>query len=238
MVKRKFIIIIAVLFLINIGIVNAYFYSITHKCENDNCIEGHDAIWYVTIHNEGSHLVEFTAIEIINSFNDSTIAEIKLPFKPLTSDRGDLIKVGQYKKVIVNLTGSIPSSNNQKELNYYPCFTNTITDNFFIAKYKKYEDRHCYYVNESMVVLQCVSNKNCGNDEYCTINKCKKLDCGQCQYFEEHQCIDYECCNTEQCGFGELCNNNTCQKLNCGVNEYIENRTCKKLLCGFDEYIV
>jgi hypothetical protein len=231
-------IVILLIFLFSINSVNAYFYNITYNCKDDICIEGETAEWLVTVYNRGKHIIEFTAVELLDSVNHSLIAQLKIPYYPLTSERGDVIVVKQNQKVTINLSGKIPMANYQQNLIYYPCFTNTMTDSYIIAKYKKYEERHCYIENETMPVIQCISNEDCDDGEYCNFNKCLKLDCGECQYIKNHQCMDYECCSSKQCGFDEACRNNVCKKLNCSENEFIGNHTCRVLNCGFDEYIV
>ena len=243
MKKGVYIAILAAIFLVlSIRGVNAdllyNIYNITYNCKDDICIEGQTAEWLIAIYNKGSKVVEYTTIELLNSFNNGVIAELKIPFFPLSSYRGDVIVVKQNEKVTINLTGKLPKANYQQDLFYYPCFTTTITDSYIIARYGKYESRYCYKENLSMPITQCISDKHCGDNEFCRFNSCINLKCGKCQYIENHACADYECCDSEQCDFNEICKNNICEKLNCNVNEYIENRTCKVLNCGFDEYIV
>jgi hypothetical protein len=233
---------ITVFFILNVEWVNAnlYYniYNITYKCKDNICIEGQRAEWLVTIYNQGSKVVEYTTIELLDAINDSVIAKLRLPFYPQSSDRGNLIVVKQNEKVIVNLSGKLSGANYQQNLFYYPCFTTTVTDGYIIARYGKYESRHCYKENLTMPVIQCISDENCNNNEFCSSNACINLNCNSCQYIKNHACFDYECCSSEQCNFNEVCKNNACEKLNCKFDEYIENRTCKALNCNFDEYVV
>ena len=239
MTKRLCILFFALLLLaINIQWADAYFYNITYSCKDNTCIEGQQAQWQVTIYNFGSRVIEYTAIELIDSFNANSIAELRRQYNPQSSNRGDLIVVQQNRKATINLTGTIPGANYQNNLVYHPCFTNTVTDSYLIGRYGEYESRHCYEESLTMPVVQCISDENCNINEICSFNACLRLDCGKCKYIINHACFDYECCSSEQCGLNEACKNNACEKLNCKFKEYIENRTCKALNCNFDEHIV
>ena len=222
---------------INLELVKAYFYNISYTCKDNACIEGDKALWYVTISNKGVSEVEYIAIELLNVMNNTAFTSLNIPFYPVSDNRGNLIVVKSNEQVTVNLTGRLPKANYGDLLIYYPCFATTITDSYIIARENRYESRQCYKQNESMQILQCVSNNNCNINEFCSFNKCLKLKCKNCQFIKEHACVDYECCGSEQCKFDELCKNNTCQKLNCEFNEYILNNTCNILNCAFDEFI-
>lgn len=224
--------------ILNILSVNAYFYNIAYTCKDNICVEGDTAIWHVTISNEGKSKVEYTAIEFFDAKNNSQFGYLKIPFEPLSEERGNLIVVGINEKVAINLTGKLPKPNYGQSLVYYPCFTTAITDSYIISRYNVHESRHCYNKNESMLIFQCASNNHCSENEYCTFNKCVKLNCKNCQYIKEHKCTDYECCSSEQCKFNEMCMNNTCKKLDCNFNEYIANHTCQSFNCTNDETIV
>lgn len=217
---------------------NAYFYNITHKCKDDICIEGQTAEWTAIIHNKGRRKEEYIAIELVNLFNGSVIAELRKTFNPQNSYRGDLIVIDPTKKAEVNFSGVIPIANYPQKLIYYPCFTKTVTDAYALGKYEKYEERHCYKENLTMQVVQCISNENCQDDEICTFNACTKFKCGKCAYVKNHECLSYACCSPEQCGFDEVCKANQCEKLDCKPDEFIDNRTCKALNCAFDEHII
>ena len=111
-----------VFFILNVEWVNAnlYYnlYNISYKCKDNICIEGQRAEWLVTIYNPGNRVVEYTTIELLDAVNDSIIAELKIPFFPLSSDRGDIIVVKQNSKVTINLSGKIPGANYQQNLFY------------------------------------------------------------------------------------------------------------------------
>lgn len=225
------------MFLVCIFSANAYFFNIEAKCRYDVCYEGEKAEWIVEIYNQGKHQIEFTTIEIFN-INNSLIAKLRIPFQPFNSERGDVIYVGPDKKVILHLNGTIPSATYENKLVYYPCFTNTKTNSFIIAKYGEYEETHCYEENYTIDVAECVVNRNCDSDEQCLYNYCRKLNCDKCQYISEHDCLDHECCSSEDCAFNQNCTNNNCVDLDCKDNQYIENRTCVTLNCREDEYIL
>ncbi len=219
-------------------ITNAYFYNITYNCLYDTCISGQNATWHVTLLNAGTQEIEFIRIGLFDSINKSLFAFLDIPFYPNSDKRGNLITVGANKKVLVNITGKLPkASYGNNLLIYYPCFTATITDSYIIAQENKYETTHCYYVNETMLVYECISNDNCRKEEFCNFNSCVKLNCKNCQYIQDHRCRDYECCSSGQCEFNETCLNNTCQNLACNFDEYIYNNSCNALSCAFDEFI-
>jgi hypothetical protein len=221
----------------NAMLADAALYNITYSCEDGVCVEGKPVNWNITIYNRGDKVIEYTTIELFDSVSNNLIAEVRVQFNPLSSDRGSLIVVNTNSKKTIMLSGNVPKANYRQSLIYYPCLTKTVTDSYLISKYGKYEKRHCYTKNETMPVVECLGDGNCGNDERCVLNKCAKVECGECQYITNHMCVDYECCSAEQCGYDEICINNSCQKLDCGEDEYIENRTCKALNCGYDEYI-
>lgn len=240
-IKRKeklirLIIIIGVLLFV-LSSVNAYFFDITYECENDVCVAGKEVIWHVDMFNKGTQVMEFIMIEMVDSINDTVIATYEIPFKPLTSERGDVIKVHPNHGNNVNWTSILPRGNQDKKLIFYPCFTNAVTQSYIVAKYGEYEKRTCYE-NYTMTLLDCLLSLDCGFNEFCILNRCKTLNCSDCQFISNHKCNDYDCCQNEDCNLDEVCLNNTCEDLNCSFDQYIDNRTCITLDCGDDEHII
>ncbi len=59
------------------------------------------------------------------------------------------------------------------------------------------------------VLPECVSDKDCKEDEKCEGSKCAKFEC-ECGYIQDHRCIHYECCSDSDCNETSKCVNNTC----------------------------
>lgn len=229
-------------------------YDITHNCSNMVCVAGEAAEWYVTISNKGLNAIEYSAIDLVDTLNETNIfASIDWTYRPTSSRKGEFLSIYPGQKVVVRLNGTIPNPNSGDSLLYYPCFTRIVPKEDWpqIAK-SIYELKHCYSLNETMPVFQCISNDHCSHSEYCKTDKCYRLNCSNCQYIFNHTCVDYECCDSYDCEPNEFCANNTCLKLecesfeavidykctllNCSDNEDIIDNQCKKLNCSFDEY--
>ncbi|GAG35573.1 unnamed protein product, partial [marine sediment metagenome] len=59
-------------------------------------------------------------------------------------------------------------------------------------------------------------------------------DCGECQYLENHICVNYECCKNDDCQNNEICKIHECIKLNCEDCQYIKNHKCLDYKCCED----
>jgi hypothetical protein len=229
---------IVALFIINLDLVKA-FYNITYNCPNNVCIKGQYTEWLVTFSNKGNRRIEYTSIEIIDTINNSIITALDIPYSPLNSDRGNIIIVEPNKEVTIKLNATLPSPNKGNSLIFYPCFTTTVPSDDLTYRSKDiYELRHCYKINQSIPVVECISNNHCSYDNYCKDKKCVKLVCNKCQYIFNHICVNYECCDSSDCEkYNEACINNRCKKLNCKNNEFPRNHTCVALNCSDDQYI-
>lgn len=237
--KKKWMLLLAVLFLINSALVSSYFYEISHNCSEDVCIEGQNAEWYVTIFNRGTLTLEYSKIELLNSLNNSQIAVYDSGFQPLSIERGDTILVSPMQKATVRLNGTLPKANFGKMLIYYPCFTTVTPNDDWTHRQKNiYEIINCYDSNESMPLLQCISDSDCRSDESCINNKCSKLKCNDCQYISNHSCKSFSCCISDHCKNNEFCANNTCFKLDCKEEEYLFNHSCMNLSCSQTQAII
>ena len=96
------------------------------------------------------------------------------------------------------------------------------------AKYNLYKSADC---TEAAI---CTVNKDCFEDEYCENWTCKKMDCGKCQYIEEHICMDHECCSDGECLQEQKCKDHSCTEFECKGNERVFNHTCVELDCPED----
>ena len=81
----------------------------------------------------------------------------------------------------------------------------------------------------------CCLDIGCPGDQNCWGNKCVEPDCGECQYLEDHICVDYECCDNSACQDSMKCENNICTQITCGECEYAANYTCVSYECCTDE---
>lgn len=213
--------------LINANLVSAS-YNITYKCQDNVCIKGQTAEWLIEIYNEGSSTVEYTAVELRNSADDSIIAILDIPYEPLKDDRGELIVIRAYSKANTTLMDTLPSPNGENMLTYHLCFTKTVPGDAHTYRNQGiYELRHCYNMNETMPLFECIKNEYCDDDSYCVNNKCIKLDCSECQYIEKHKCIDYKCCSNDDCNLNETCIGNSCEVLDCNAIKEQANETGK-----------
>jgi len=84
----------------------------------------------------------------------------------------------------------------------------------------------------------CRYDGDCNEEEFCKENICEKVDCGDCQYAEDHECQDYPCCEDSDCNDDQFCENNACIDLNCTEQESIIDHSCNILNCKTDEITV
>ncbi|HLC49887.1 MAG TPA: hypothetical protein VJI97_00495 [Candidatus Nanoarchaeia archaeon] len=230
--------IISLLFALAIasGLANAYFYSVGHTCNDDICIEKDEIEWFVNLTNDGNHYLEFVGVDFIDVLNQKEFASYRLPFDPYL-DKRDVVVLRPNGMINISFKTKLPKANFKQALVYKPCFIITITDSYTIARDNVYETKKCFEDNESIELIQCTDNSYCREDESCVDRDCIGLKCGSCQYFKNHECLNYQCCGNEQCALNEACTNNTCMKIDCNYDEYMDNRTCKPLNCRPDEYI-
>jgi hypothetical protein len=95
-----------------------------------------------------------------------------------------------------------------------------------------------YAGKECTEMPTCRYDGDCKQDEFCKDNVCEKLDCNNCQYTENHKCVDYGCCENVDCSNDEFCEENICKKLDCQKNEAIIEHSCNLLDCNFDEHTI
>ena len=78
----------------------------------------------------------------------------------------------------------------------------------------------------------CRWDSDCSDDEFCNNDdECEELDCDDCEYVEDHECLAYDCCSDDDCSDDEGCNDHECVPLDCDDCEYIENHGCVGYNC-------
>ncbi|MDD5086414.1 MAG: hypothetical protein PHV16_01550 [Candidatus Nanoarchaeia archaeon] len=228
---------LAILFLIALSsqMVFAYFFDVSHNCQEDNCIEGQEINWTFSFQNAGNNELKIVSVEIFNPINQSVISGVYFDYDVADSSKNDYFSVIPGTKKNLIISDYVPKQNSVNKLVYAPCIT-TILDPT-VAKYldDRYYETKCYE-NKTIDIFECVYNRHCKDNEVCTLRKCVKIECEDCQYILNKECVDYDCCSTEDCGKGESCISHKCTKLNCSYDEMVVNNTCVKLDCSYDEY--
>ncbi len=95
-----------------------------------------------------------------------------------------------------------------------------------------------YEGGECTEMPSCRYDGDCMGDEFCKDDVCEKVDCDDCQYTENHECVSYGCCIDSDCSNDEFCEENVCKNLNCTENEAIVDHSCDSLSCNDDEHTV
>lgn len=210
----------------------AYYTNITYSCPDDICVVDELIQWKVGI--VGG--TEYVTIEMIDKFNGSVLGAMKRTFNPLSSNRGNPVKLNSRTTGLVTFNGTVPEPDYEGVALYYPCFTTTIEDTYVIARDGTYTQRFCYdSLNLTIDVVDCTRSTHCEEDEYCSNNKCVRLGCRDCQFIANHSCTNYECCSHDACSFNAVCVNNTCETFSCDENEQFFNHTCVPLGCLANE---
>jgi hypothetical protein len=93
----------------------------------------------------------------------------------------------------------------------------------FIISSDDIKNKYVYSVEYS---LNCKYNSECTSDEACINSLCTKLNCGDCQYLEDHECKSYECCSENDCKGTQTCEQKSCVEINCETNKHANNHVC------------
>ncbi len=116
--------------------------------------------------------------------------------------------------------------------------TNRTVERFMIRYDECRQRRYNFYTSAACTeAAACTINDDCFEDEQCAQRRCEKLACGECQYVQDHSCVDYACCSSEECTEDEQCIEHTCTKAACAEGEFIANHACFPLECASDEYV-
>jgi len=197
---------------------NALFYELSYQCPNE-CVRKEEVIWNISLINVGEEDVDIAQLMIVEIKDDGIVAETME--SELTTD--DLEIIGSNKTTVTRIKrdesanftieGTLPNPNYNNSLVYHFChlirnklehWQKVGPTNFF-----------CYPENHTIEIVDCTSNYDCKIDAYCSNKSCITLDCNECQYLGEHECIDYGCCSDEDCALNEACIDHNCTILNC-----------------------
>jgi len=101
------------------------------------------------------------------------------------------------------------------DLNLFTCINDAeCNSDFECSELQKCQNQKCenvvcdgYVVNHECVVIPPNCNNNdCAIDEACLSESCQKLECGDNEVIENHQCVaQVECVNDQQCGNYATC---------------------------------
>jgi len=214
------------------------FYEISYACEYGLCLEHQPIYFNVTIYNLGGQDIIYTEVEIVSASDGSIIGDFDPEFRPLSSDRGDIIKIDGGRSYTFNFSGILPRVTRTDDLIFYPCFSTAVPGSDWVHRTEDiYELRSCYF-NETMKVYDCIDDQHCKSNEFCEHNRCVPFECGACQYIANNSCFDYECCSPGMCAADETCTNNECVLLDCSVDEFIVDHSCTALDCPDKEAAV
>ena len=215
-----------------------YFYNITPQCQNDICITGQAMNWSIRLTNDGKKNIEYSKIEIIDARNLSVLAEFDSHFNPLSTVRGKPLLSIPLKGAKIVINSSVPLPHEEGIVDFYPCFTNIVSDSYVLAKYGEYVDYHCYLENQSIIAVECLRNAHCAAKSACVKNACAPLSCAPCEYIKDHFCVRYPCCEDSHCPYNAYCMNRTCLPITCLPTQYLFNRTCIGIQCAESEVLL
>ncbi|MFH1393590.1 MAG: hypothetical protein ABIH29_01795 [Candidatus Micrarchaeota archaeon] len=99
------------------------------------------------------------------------------------------------------------------------------------------------------LVLECVSDEGCANNETCSGNSCVAVIPGACGYVANHTFVEYECCQDNDCDDGYICTEHACVPIpesdlgepcdengDCASTEYCDSGSCRPVprgACGY-----
>ncbi|MBW2990998.1 hypothetical protein KY348_04815 [Candidatus Woesearchaeota archaeon] len=89
-------------------------------------------------------------------------------------------------------------------------------------------------VEEGETSTTCCLDAGCVGEQTCENNTCTEPVCGECQFLDEHMCMDYDCCSHDVCQDDEVCSDHECVKLTCLECEHPENHICVGYTCCSD----
>lgn len=81
---------------------------------------------------------------------------------------------------------------------------------------------------------ECCLNEECKDEQYCLNHNCEQVECVECGYIHDHECVEFECCNDIDCESSQTCINHECKELECDYCEYAKAHECKKYECCKD----
>ena len=238
--KKKNRVITSIIFLLILaGIVRADdFLNITPDCTT--CVPGYATTWKVRITNKGQDLLTIVQLKLKDGASGQVFAEgnythmIKSTSPALRSSL-EWAEIRSGESATFTLYGIMPFPNNERELLYEFCRTQA-TPIHSIGDFGLQRE-FCYKKNMSLSLFDCKETKECKKSQKCINNLCEDLQCGYCQYTDDHYCYSYECCVDAECFLNETCSNNVCSEVACNEGSII-NHTCTSEECAPDEALV
>lgn len=185
-----------------------------------DCLEGKDAYWTVYILADSDEKAQKIEGVWIVDANGNSIA--------FNRSIGASIRSNQPLFELAKLSGKLPAPTRGNTLTYTFCFRHYDGTDW-------YEECSSDTVNlfmKSLSEIECTKGSDCNYNEFCQDNKCKLLNCGECEHIEDNQCKKYECCQSFECSVGNKCENHKCVILECKDNEVVNGNGCEILSCG------
>lgn len=93
----------------------------------------------------------------------------------------------------------------------------------FLISNDDINNKYVYFVEYN---LSCKYDSECTSDGACINFACTKLNCGECQYLENHKCKNYDCCSNDDCKNNQICEVHNCIDINCLPNQHAEDHIC------------
>ncbi|MBI4438596.1 hypothetical protein HY640_01550 [Candidatus Woesearchaeota archaeon] len=212
---------------ISISSVLAVDINVTPLC--GQCLAGSEAVWNVTISNQGQTELGVERVELMDTGSFMVFAQYN-----------SSMTVFAKRPVTVQIDGFLPEYSGVPNLSYRVCYLLSV-----LPSQRTIEDisvgttrYFCNPYNLSMPLLQCIDSFGCSDDESCVKGVCVKLACEGCSYIGNHSCLKYECCSGDGCGASEACVSNSCVSLECLGSEQVFNHSCVPLECAADEAAV
>ncbi|MBW2981045.1 hypothetical protein KY360_06535 [Candidatus Woesearchaeota archaeon] len=81
----------------------------------------------------------------------------------------------------------------------------------------------------------CCDDTSCLGEQLCEEHSCIEPTCDECQFLDDHVCVDYECCDSKDCADDKRCTDHKCESIVCEECQYIENRICLSYECCKNE---
>lgn len=211
-------------------------FDMEHECENNDCQEGHSINWLLVYDNQGGDVLQLEKVTLKHAVTGKEIAFTEQTFE-----------VGPREQRTLNFSSILPAPDAKNRLFYNVCFTRKVGyEEWSALGYEvnntQFRNRLIDYCFDDNFTLEmkpanyCRATEECADSEQCLGFRCTDLGCTDCQYVENHTCIDYGCCTSETCEDKEHCLNNTCQVLECTATEVIVNHECIDMECAPDEY--
>ena len=241
------IVISLILFLIYSSFVlAANFYEISHNCP-EGCVKNKPIAYSINITNLGEDDIYLLYMRLRDNINLQTIAEFGMKD---AVDTSDMTEIPHGMTHLFEFQGTLLAPNQGSNLTYQLCMIQRVPFEIWTTRGDNIE--YCYKTNYTIPMLGCILDTDCDDEKYCLGTSCTLLNCTECQYIEEHQCIDYECCNNIDCALYEVCTENNCELLNCdsttnqtnetminaSLKQYVINHICSPEPCADDEIIV